>query len=308
MRVVRLFGAVLTILTAGLPLATPAGAQPPSKLTDHITDTTGVLTDSGRAAVSSAIDRLYRDRHTQLWVVYVDNFSRFKPDNWADKTRSVSGMGDRDALLAVATNTKLYAFTVPPQAQGPTAADLDRLRRNQIEPVLGAKDWSGVAVAAADGLNKLTSSAQPASPSKRIWPLIAVGVLAVVVLIALLVLYRARRRRRRTARPVGPGDGQVGIEGRDDSLPQALSTADARLRQISDYVGRHRDSVGAEAQARLDEAKRHLTAAHGKQATNDTDAIAHANRASTLAAQAQTLANDNVLAAHRTRRGRGRQR
>jgi len=303
MRVVRLFGAVLTILTAGLPLASPAGAQPPSRLADHITDGSRVLTDSGRAAVSSAIDRLYNDRHIQLWVVYVDNFSRYKPDNWADKTRSVSGMGDRDALLAVATNTKLYTFAVPPQAQGLTTAELNSLRRNQIEPVLDAKDWSGVAVAAADGLNTLASSSQPASSSKPIWPLIAIGVIVVVVLIALLVLYRARRSRRAAAR-----GGQTSIDGRDDSLPQALSTADARLRQISDYVGRHRDSVGAEAQARLDEAKRHLTAAHGKQATNDTDAIAHANRASTLAAQAQTLANDNVLAAHRTRRGRGRQR
>lgn len=309
MRVVRLFGAVLTILTAGLLLASPAGAQPPSKLTDHITDTTGVLTDPGRATVSSAIDRLYRDRHIQLWVVYVDNFSQSKPENWADRTRSASGLGDHDALLAVATNTKRYALSVPPQAQGPIAAELNSLRRNQIEPVLGAKDWSGVAVAAADGLNKLTSSAQPTSPAQRMWPLIAVAVIVVVVLIAvLLVLYRARRRRR-AARPIGPGDGQLGIEGRDDSLPQALSTADARMRQISDYVGRHRDSVGADAQTRLDEAKRHLAAAHSKQATNDTEAIAHANRASTLAAEAQTLANDNVLAAHSgTRRGRGRQR
>ncbi len=304
MRVVRLFGAVLTILTAGLPLASPAGAQPPPTLTDHITDTAGVLTDPGRATVSSAIDRLYRDQHIQLWVVYVDNFSQYKPDNWADKTRSASGMGDHDALLAVAVNTKRYTFTVPPQAQGPTEAELNSLRRNQIEPVLGAKDWSGVAVAAADGLNKLASTSQPASSSKPMWLLIAVGVLVVVVLIALfLVLYRARRRRR-----VARSDGPAGIDGREDSLPQALSTADARLRQISDYVGRHRDSVGTESQARLDEAKRHLAAAHGKQATNAADAIAHANRASTLAAQAQTLANDNVLAAHRTRRGRGRQR
>ncbi|WP_297700886.1 YgcG family protein [Mycobacterium sp.] len=303
MRVVRLVAAVLTILTAGLPLASPAGAQPPSRLTDHITDTTGVLTDSGRAVVSSAIDRLYNDRHIQLWVVYVDNFSRYKPDNWADKTRGASGMGDRDALLAVATNTKLYTFTVPPKAQGLTTAELNSLRRNQIEPALGAKDWSGVAVAAADGLNKLASSPQPANSSKPIWPLIAIGALVVVLIALLLVLYRARRRRRTGAR-----GGQTSIDGRDDSLPQALSTADARLRQISDYVGRHRDSVGAEAQTRIDEAKRHLAAARGKQATNDTDAVAHANRASTLAAQAQTLANDNVLAAHRTRRGRGRQR
>src|SRR5437764_1292943 len=75
---------------------------------------TAVLTDSGGAAVSSAIDRLYRDRHIQLWVVYVDNFSRFKPDNWADRTRTATALGDSDALLAVATNTKMYAFAVPP--------------------------------------------------------------------------------------------------------------------------------------------------------------------------------------------------
>lgn len=303
MRVVRLFGAVLTILTAGLLLASPAGAQPPSRLRDHITDNTGALTDPGRAAVSSAIDRLYRDRHIQLWVVYVDNFSHFKPDNWADRTRSASGLGDQDALLAIATNTKAYSFTVPPQVQGPTAAGLNTLRRNQIEPVLGAKDWSGAAVAAADGLDKLTSSAKPASSSKPIWPLVAIGVVVVLVVVLLLfVLYRARRRRRALR------GGRGSVEGHGDSLPRALSTADARVRQISDYVARHRDSVGAQAQARLDEAKRHVAAARGKESTNGAEAIAHANRASTLAAQAQALANDDVLGRRGTRRGRSRQR
>jgi uncharacterized membrane protein YgcG len=296
MRIVRLLGVVLTILTAGLLLATPAGAQPPSKLTDHITDSTGVLTDPGRVAVSSAIDRLYRDRHIQLWVVYVDNFSRFKPDNWADQARSASGMGDRDALLAVATNTKLYAFAVPPKVEGLTADELNSLRSRQIEPAVGARDWSGAAVAAADGLNKSASS------SKRIWMLMAIAAIVVVVVVVVLVLYRARRR---AARRVGPSDGQVNIEGRDHSLGQALSTADARLRQISDYADKHRESIGAEAQTRLEEAKRHLAAAHGKEASNDPEAIAYANAASTLAAQAQTLANADVLAAHRTRRRPG---
>lgn len=298
MRVVRLFGAVLAILIAGLLLATPGGAQPPGKLTDHITDNTGALSDSGRAAVSSAIDRLYRDRHFQLWVVYVDNFSRFKPDNWADRTRSASAMGDRDALLAVATNTKLYAFTVAPTV-GLTADELNSLRSKQIEPAVGAKDWSGAAVAAADGLNK---SATSSSTSKRIWLLIAIGVIvAAVVVVVLLVLYRRRRRAGRRA----SSDGQVNIDGRDHSSAQALATADARLRQISDYIARHRQSIGAEAQDRFEDAKRHLTAAHGAETTNDTEAIAYANRASTLAAQAQTLANADVLATHRPRRRRG---
>ena len=291
MRIVRLFGVVLTILTAGLLLATPAGAQPPSKLTDHITDNTGALTDSDRAAVSSAIDRLYQARHIQLWVVYVDNFSRFKPENWAAQTRSASGMGDHDALLAVATNTKLYTF-VPPKVQYLTTDELNSLQFRQIEPAVAAKDWSRAAVAAADGLNK------SASAPTRNWLPIAIGVMAiVVVLVVVLLLFRARRSRRAA--------GHVNIDGSDHSLGQALSTAEARLRQISDYVAKHHESIGAQAQTRLEEAKRHLAAAHGKQASNELEAIAHANGASTLAAQAQTLANADVLAAHRTPRRRG---
>ncbi|GLD42146.1 hypothetical protein Mkiyose1665_26460 [Mycobacterium kiyosense] len=139
MRIARSLAALLTVLTAGLLLATPVGAQPPSKLTEHITDTTGALTDSDRAAVSSAIDRLYRDRRLQLWVVYVDNFSRFKPDNWAENTRAASKMGAQDALLAVATNTKLYAFSVP----GLSVSELSSLRSTKIDPEVNAKDWGG---------------------------------------------------------------------------------------------------------------------------------------------------------------------
>src|SRR5947209_4342030 len=262
MRVVRLFGVVFATLTAALLLANPAGAQPPSKLTDHITDGTGVLTDSGRAAVSSAIDRLYRDRHIQLWVVYVDNFSRFKPDNWADRTRTATALGDSDALLAVATNTKMYAFAVPP-TMGLKDDELNSLRSKQIDPAVGGKDWSGAAIAAADGLDKSASSA---SSSNRMWLLIAIGVGVIVVVVAVVVILAAylARRRRRAARRVDAGDAQVNLEGREHSLGQALLTADARLRQISDYVARHRESIGAEAQARFEEAKRYLAAAHGK--------------------------------------------
>nr|WP_276206972.1 TPM domain-containing protein [Mycobacterium sp. IS-1264] len=281
------------ILTAGLLFAIPAEAQPPSKLTDHVTDNTGALTDSSRAAVSSAIDRLYRDKHIQLWVAYVDNFSRFKPENWADKTRTASGMGDHDALLAVATNTKSYWLSVPPTVLGLTTDELNSLRSNQIEPKVNAKDWSGAAVAAADGLNKSASS------SHRIWPLIAIGVAVIVLVVVIVMLLLLYRRHRRRARHVDSRDAPIESSGQR----QALSTADARLRQISDYIARHRDSIGAEAKARCEDAKRYLAAAHGKEA--DSEAIAYANRASTLAAEAQTLANADVQAAHRTPRRRG---
>lgn len=285
MRIVRLFAVVLSILTTGLLLSTPAGAQPPSRLADHITDNTGALTDSDRAAVSAAIDRLYRDRHIQLWVVYVDNYSRFKPENWADQTRGASGMGRNDALLAVATNTKLYSFTAPSLSAG----ELNSLQSDRIQPAVIAKNWSGAALAAADGLSR------SASPAQRNWlPWVIGAGVAVVLLLLVLVIIRARRHRRSVT-----AGGQMPVDG---SLGQALSTADARLRQISDYVAKHRAHIGAEAQGRFEEAKRCLSAAHDKQASNEQEAIAYANRASTLAAQAQTLANSDVLGAPGKRR------
>lgn len=300
MRIARLLGVVLSILFAGLLLATPAGAEPPTKLTKHVTDTTGALSGADQAAVTSAMDRLSRDQHIQLWVVYVDNYNRFKPENWATQTRTASAMGDHDVLLAVATNTKLYVLDVPPQVQALTADELNSLRNNKIQPAVAAKDWGGAAIAAADGLNKSAVNASGADKStgssKRMWLLIGIGVAVIVVLIVVVVLYRRRRARRQV------GGGSVAIDGRELSLDQALSTAESRMNQISDYVTRHGQHVGAQTQRRVDEANRHLAAAHGKRASNEQDAIAHANAASALAAAAQTQANNDVMAAHRTKR------
>jgi hypothetical protein len=129
--------------------------------------------------------------------------------------------------------------------------------------------------------------------------------------VLLVVLLLRHRRRRRAARGIDSGGHpavQASVDGSlpQGSLPQALSTADARFRQVSDYITKHRDSVGAEARARLDEAKGQLAAAHGKQSgdADATAAVAHAARASALAAQAQTLANADVQAAHSPRRRR----
>ena len=84
------------------------------------------------------------------------------------------------------------------------------------------------------------------------------------------------------------------------SFDQALFTAQSRVRSVSDYIDTRRGSVGPEARTRLNEAVRQLEAAQAKQKTNITEAIAHANGASMLAAQAQQLANSDVQSAQRT--------
>ncbi len=84
------------------------------------------------------------------------------------------------------------------------------------------------------------------------------------------------------------------------ALDQALSTAKSRIRAVSDFIDTRRGSIGSEARTRLSEAGRQLEAAEAKRESNPTEAVAHANGAANLAAQAQSLANDDVRAAQRS--------
>jgi predicted nucleic acid-binding Zn-ribbon protein len=189
---VRSLAAFLAILITALLVAPSAAAQPPLRLSNYITDEAGVLSGPGRGGIQSATGKLYSDRRIQLWVVFVDNFSGQPAVSWAENTRAASDLGDFDAVLAVATVDHSYAFLVPNRVQTISAGQVDDLRRNQIEPALRRGDWSGAAIAAANGLNR------GQEPTNFTPLLIALGVIVVVVLV-LLVFMRYRRRRRRAA-------------------------------------------------------------------------------------------------------------
>ena len=242
MRTARLLSVILTILTVGLagglPLAPPAGAQPPAQLSDYITDDAGALLSSGRTAVQSAIDSLYTERHIRLWVVYVDNFSGMTAANWAQRTRNASDFGTYDALLAVGTTDRAYAFLVPSAVKSVTASQVDSVRRNQIEPALRKNDWSGAAVAAADGLNTT-----PGSPNRGLL-LVALGAI-VAGLVILLIFMRHRARRRRAAalaaaRRVDPTDAnalaQVPLQALDDLSRSMVVEVDNAVRTSSNEL------------------------------------------------------------------------
>jgi hypothetical protein len=108
----------------------------------------------------------------------------------------------------------------------------------------------------------------------------------------------------------GVAEEREAAERLSRSYEAALFTAQSRVRSVSDYIDTRRGSVGPEARTRLNEAMRQLEAAQTKSKTNITEAIAHANGAALLAAQAQQLANDDVQAGQRqyqARYGGGRQ-
>ena len=246
MRIARLLGVFLTVITSALLLAPPTGAQPPFRLPGYVTDNPGMLSNSGRATVTSAVDKLYTERHIRLWVVYVDNFSGLSAENWAKRTYSTSDLGDSDALLAVSSTGRAYAFLVPSTVRSISPSQVDDLRRNQIEPALRNGDWSGAAVAAANGLNR------PPDYSGRILMLIILGVIVIAVVLLLIFMRRRARRRRAAAlaaaRRVDPTDvdalAAVPLQALDDLSRSMVVDVDNALRTSTNELALAIDEFG----------------------------------------------------------------
>ena len=245
MRIARLLSLVLAVLTVGLLVAPAASSEPPFRVPDYVTDKAGVLSQGQRVQVENAVNQLYNDRRVRLWVVYVDSFDQGAVD-WARTTMELSDFGDQDALLAIATGERAYAFHVPSDIM--SQSDAEALQRNRIEPAMRQDDWTSAAVAAADGLN--TSST--GSGFTWLGLLVMLTIIAVAV-VALWLFMRRRRRRRReaefeAAKRVDPSDpnalAAVPIDALDDlskaivvDVDNAVRTSDSELALAVEEFG-----------------------------------------------------------------------
>jgi len=247
MRIARLLGLLLAVLTAGLLVAPVAVAEPPFRVPDYVTDNADVLSQGQRIQVETAVNQLYGDKRIRLWVVYIDSFGQ-DPVGWARTTMQLSNFGDQDALLAVATTERAYAFQVPSDVM--SQSDTESLKRNSIEPALHRGDWVGAAVAAANGLNSTTTST--GAEISWLGLLVAFAVLALAVLALWLWMRRRRRRRRKAefeaAQRVDPSDpnglASVPIDALDDlskaivvDVDNAVRTSDSELALAVEEFG-----------------------------------------------------------------------
>ena len=203
MRLARLFSLLAAILVAFTLVAPSATAEPPFRLPDQVTDNAGVLDDRQRADVQKAVDQLYSQRRVRLWVVFVDSFSPQGAVGWAQQTRTVSDLSNDDAILAVATGQRSYAFLVPPAAAGGSSTKVDNIRRDRIEPALKNNDWAGAATAAATGLGTLGSSASGSRSGGggggSMVPLLIMAGIGLLVIGGLMMWSRRRRAKRHEA-------------------------------------------------------------------------------------------------------------
>ena len=197
MRLARLFSLIAAIVAAATLVAPTAAAEPPFRLPDYVTDNAGALDDRQLGDVQKAVDQLYADRRIRLWVVYVESFAPKGAFDWAQQTYRISDLSDQDAILAVATKDRSYAFVVPSAAAGGSSTKVDNIRRDLIAPALSNDDWSGAAVAAAGGLADMSTPS--AGGSGSVAPLVIAAGVGLVVIGGLMLWSRRRRRKQHEA-------------------------------------------------------------------------------------------------------------
>jgi len=214
----------------------------PQRLSTQVTDEVDALAGRG-GEVQQALSRLQSQTGIQLFVVYVETFGDYDPNEWFDETARLSGLGDRDGLLAVATEDRVYLIDV--QATALTQEQLDEVAAVAIEPALAVNDWAGAAVGAAEGVRAALAKQvvqqpplQPGDPhpggtGESSWLGALVCLLMVAgVLAALVTAFVLSRRRQRQARlAADPNDANPGV-----STQQLSDRANTLLLQVDDAL------------------------------------------------------------------------
>jgi uncharacterized membrane protein YgcG len=273
--------ALLTLLAA----PTTARADAPTRLDDQLTDRVDAL-DDRRDEAQAALDRLRAETGLQLFVVFVDSFDGIAAETWTSETARLSDLGDRDALLAVATGDRAYWYSFDTDFPL-SAAQLEDVAAVSIEPALAQNDWAGAVVGAADGYRAALAGDAPPPPKivpgdpdpgggllggsggRSAFPVAVICVVLVVVAgaVGIWLFARSRDRGKAVAPTVDPNDPFPGVDtqqlsDRANSLlievDDALISSERELRLATSEFGAEATSSFAAA---LDEARQEVTEA-----------------------------------------------
>ncbi|BDE59910.1 TPM domain-containing protein [Rhodococcus hoagii] len=245
-------GALFVLLALVFAPAT-ATAEAPLRLPDHITDTAGVLDAGQRADVQNALDTLYDEHKVSLWVVYTADFDGLSREAWTEQTAKLSGLGNKDALLAVATTGRDYWLDVPAALSEVTDSEIQSITEGSVQPALREQDWAGAAIAAAGGLGDAMTAT---NTSLKV---LGVGIGVVVVAGAGVYLYSRKKRGDRLessiaqARQVDPTDAAalsaLPIPALDALAKDELVEMDNAIRTSEEELNLAVGEFGADATA-----------------------------------------------------------
>ncbi|MBJ8346881.1 TPM domain-containing protein [Antrihabitans sp. YC2-6] len=247
-------GASLALLALvclpAIGIAPTAAADPPLRLYDQVTDNAGVLDDTQKDDIQTAIDDLHNTHKVQLWVVYVTDFDGQDPQAWARATAEKSGpFTARDIVMAVATVEREFALVPQPGLEGLTQSELEDIYDNSVRGDLRESDWSGAAIATAEGLSDALSSSGGDTGT-----VLLVGGAVVVAGAGGAALYARKRRKDKygadieAARTVDPTDTKalaaLPIPALDARAKEILVELDNAIRTSSEELELARGEFG----------------------------------------------------------------
>jgi len=276
-----LLGAVA--LLVALPMT--AHAEDPVDLSGaYVLDTTDTVT-ADIPRIKTSLDSLFNDTGIGLFVVYVDRFTGADTAaEWAGESALLSGLGSRDALLAIAIVDREYYVSVD-DAFALSDDSLSQLEQDALIPQLRNDNWADGAIDFADamrayvlsneggsvtgggtgdgtesGTSDGTGGESDAGGGIPIWPLFAAGGAA----IGGVAIYRfARRGRRSDTVPTGQLT-QKQLDVRAGSLLVELDNAIKTSEQELDFaVAQFGEKATAEFSATLKMASAHVSEAFG---------------------------------------------
>ncbi|MFD4476990.1 TPM domain-containing protein [Streptomyces sp. NPDC058471] len=297
----------LLLLSAPAALAAPADDPVTLSRDGQITDKVGAL-GSRKNATARALDQLYDDRGLQLFVVYVRDFSGRGAQDWADATAERNGLGLDDALLAVATHDRQYAYSLDAGARL-TEAQLQDVATTAIKPSLRQNDWAGAAIGAANGYRAVLSGRPVPTPTPTpgaadpggngsgngdetaagdlVLPIVAVGGAGALAAVA----YSRRKKRATTRTTPGGGGWGTGAAGGETPLPELDKQSKQLLVETDDAIRTSAEELGFATAQFGDEAVRPFT-----------DALAYARSELTKAFKLRQLLDDAYPEDDATRR------
>ena len=259
--------AVLAALVVG---ASPVVAQEIPRLTEAVTDQTGLLA-ADRPTIEDALEALFDRTGVQLYVLFVDTTEGMDITDYAAAVGDQS-LSARDALLVVAIVQRTDTITIGSDLSALVSqTSLDQVRSEVLEPGLDSGDLGGAVISTAEALGGVfpqvgPTAAPPTAAPPTVQPTappvtpgqsgggISLGVVLAVVLIvagvALLVTRVVRLRgERRAAFQEAKTQEQLGREAN-----ALLIKTDDALRDADQELGFAEAEFGAEQARPLKEA------------------------------------------------------
>ena len=254
--------AVLAMVVAG-PVAAASATDPIPLGDSFVADEAGVLSGGQLSGADATLAKLETDTGISLYVALVPEFTNPSDRNaWADAVAQDNGLGDRQYLLAIATEARQYTISASPS--GPLSEDQLVAIEQSLLPDLRADDWAGAIDTAATGVRQAAGGGTPGSSGGGIPGFVWIILLLVVVAVIVFLVVRSRRKAKVAAGGTTPLE-QLPLQDLERQAGSALVATDDAVKTSEEELGFARAQFGDEAtgefEAALAQAKENLNQA-----------------------------------------------